>query len=323
MSFQDIPQIESSEFYLDLAFRRAKEVAIKAKKIKQRAADTFVDKIKTVEIAKLNTIYQVLRDSLGIILFKFPSIDGMPSFYRALVGCTMEYSEVKIALGSLKWAVTRLSSLKNIYSSRVRLSRDMGALGKHSKEFYGRTASVMKQMDKHFNIIRDARKILIAFPVVKTGMKTVVIAGMPNVGKSTLLSTLTGSKPKIAHYPFTTKQLMIGYDGDVQYIDTPGLLDRPLSKRNKIEQQAILALKHVASVVVFIIDPTEYCGYPVKDQLSLLSEIKKLLSLPVIAVANKADAVESSLKALSISAEKKTGIDELKKEILKYLKQAE
>jgi nucleolar GTP-binding protein len=74
-----------------------------------------------------------------------------------------------------------------------------------------------------------------------------------------------------------------------QVMDTPGLLDRPMSERNAIELQAISALKHLKAVVLFIIDPTETCGYEVKDQVNMLNEVKQQFPLPLLVVANKSD----------------------------------
>ena len=140
---------------------------------------------------------------------------------------------------------------------------------------------------------------------------------MPNVGKSTLLAALTGSKPEIAHYPFTTKNLNFGSDkkNKIQFVDTPGLLDRPLSKRNKIERQAIVALKHVAKLIIFIFDVSE-TGYELKAQKKLLDEIRKSFRVPIIKVTNKADVSETVEKTWPISSKKKTGIKELKAKIL-------
>jgi nucleolar GTP-binding protein len=62
-----------------------------------------------------------------------------------------------------------------------------------------------------------------------------------------------------------------------------------VAKRNAIELQAISALKHLGNAVLFILDPTETCGYPVTDQLKLLAELKLQFSVPFIVASNKVD----------------------------------
>ena len=75
-------------------------------------------------------------------------------------------------------------------------------------------------------------------------------------------------------------------------MDTPGLLDRPMSERNDIERQAITAIQFLDAVVMFMIDPSESCGYEIEDQNRLLAEIRENFHLPLLVVANKADRPE-------------------------------
>ncbi len=88
-----------------------------------------------------------------------------------------------------------------------------------------------------------------------------------------------------------------------QVVDTPGLLDRPLSKRNKIELQAIIAMRHLASVIVFIFDPSETCGYPLNSQTNLFKEITdQFKEAPVVKVLNKIDLATEKQIALARGA---------------------
>jgi nucleolar GTP-binding protein len=75
-------------------------------------------------------------------------------------------------------------------------------------------------------------------------------------------------------------------------MDTPGLLDRPMSVRNDIERQAITAIHYLDAVVMFMIDPSESCGYEIEDQKRLLAEIRENFKLPLLVIANKADRPE-------------------------------
>jgi len=167
---------------------------------------------------------------------------------------------------------------------------------KASKHFFGRVFSVLDKARKNIQLIRKLGKELAKIPQIQADLPTAIIAGMPNVGKTTVLARITGSKPKVAEYPFTTQGLMIGkfeykYQ-ELQIVDTPGLLDRDIEKRNKIEQRAIAALKHLGKLIVFIVDPSESCGYDIKHQYALYRQIRGEFSLPVLVVINKADLVE-------------------------------
>jgi nucleolar GTP-binding protein len=72
-------------------------------------------------------------------------------------------------------------------------------------------------------------------------------------------------------------------------VDTPGLLDRDPEERNPIERQALSAVMHAAHVVLFILDPSEECGYPLENQLRVLAAVREMVQVPVVAAVNKAD----------------------------------
>ena len=90
-----------------------------------------------------------------------------------------------------------------------------------------------------------------------------------------------GSEMCIRDSPFTTKQIHVGHFTHRrlvhQLVDTPGLLDRPMSRRNAIEQQAIAALENIGSLVLFLLDTSEACGTPLEEQLNLLEDVDRLL----------------------------------------------
>jgi len=147
------------------------------------------------------------------------------------------------------------------------------------------------------------------------------------VGKSSLLRCLSSAKPEIAQYPFTTKEIHVGHIEKTekyitkrfQIIDTPGLLDRPLSKRNEIEKQAIAALTHLADLIVFVLDVSETCGYSLEDQKNLLSQMEEMFSgCSLVVVENKVDFKKTDSTNLKISCKTGEGIDLLVDEIFSY-----
>lgn len=105
---------------------------------------------------------------------------------------------------------------------------------------------------------------------------------------------------EVQPYAFTTKSLYVGHT-DYKYlrwqiIDTPGILDHPLEERNTIEMQAITALAHLRAAVLYIMDPSEQCGYSLEAQKSLFDNIKPLFqNKPLLVVANKADIWRDTL----------------------------
>ena len=95
-------------------------------------------------------------------------------------------------------------------------------------------------------------------------------------------------------------------------VDTPGLLDRPMTERNQIEMQAIAALENVGDIVLFLIDPSESSGMSLKDQQHLLGEVTELLAeRPLLKVFSKSDLHEVNENGvLRISSITGDGIDD-------------
>jgi nucleolar GTP-binding protein len=175
----------------------------------------------------------------------------------------------------------------------------------------------MRSIEKDLLFLNEARNLLRKMPTIDPAVPTILIAGYPNVGKSSFIVRVTGARPEIAMYPFTTRGIFVGHfmrgDQKYQVVDTPGLLDRPMEERNEIERQTVAALSHLQGVVLFILDPSEHCGYLIDSQLSLAEDLKNWLTLPVLVVANKADILRfgEDKDMLNMSTETGQGVNEV------------
>lgn len=306
--FRNIPTVLRSEELIDKMFRRAKkvEVAYSRNRIAME---------KNLSISKIYTARDVAVSTLRKYVKEFPYINKLHPFYRSLIDLLVDKNKYKKSLGSLNWATGRIESFASKYASKIKGARDVEDILKLRKEFYGRASSVIKDVSKDLKYLNEVRNIMRNLPDVRVDIPTVVIAGYPNVGKSELVAKISSARPEIAPYPFTTKGIILGHlegkNGRIQIIDTPGLLDRPLSERNKIEKQAILALKYLADIIVFLLDPSETCGYEMKEQIKLLEEISKDFPVPIIVAENKVDIYKSDSNRLKISAKTGEGVEGL------------
>lgn len=167
--------------------------------------------------------------------------------------------------------------------------------------------------------------------VIKNGIP-VAIVGEPNVGKSTLLNALLNEERAIvSEIAGTTRdtiedELTIGGIG-FRFIDTAGIRDTKdvvesigIKKTfEKIEQ---------AQVIIYLLDSTEFTVSSSKFQVEL-EKIKNQFPLkPLIVIGNKKDKlsdqeiinIKSQIKdILLISAKRKEGIDDLKKQLLSFV----
>lgn len=314
MTFQDIKRVEKPQHYLDVALRRA--ASRKGKKLK----GSHFQNAKTKDLERINIIRDSLVTKFKDITTNFPSLDNLTEFYEQLLRATLDYNQLKKALAGVNWAQKKISELTRTYRGRLIKADHLAALTREKKAFIGRISSIVKQISKNLEYLEKARVVIRGYPVIKQGLFTVCISGFPNVGKSTLLSRLSTSKPEIKSYAFTTKSLNLGYakmgDEKIQLIDTPGTLARP-DKMNNIERQAYLAIKYQADLIIYIFDLTE--PYPIKDQRRLLDNLKKFRK-PIIPYLSKTDILDKNrinqfCKELQIII----NISDLKKEIKKLI----
>ncbi len=282
MIFEKITTIPTSDELIDKAFKRASR-AMSGKKITGR------DTARQAHESMILTSGNILSDNLSNIVRHFPNFDDLHPFYYDLANVMVGIDKLRLALGKIDWASSKIHGMAREHVGMIRRSQEPTLV---RKKFFGRVGSIMKSINKDLVFLSDARDKLKELPSVEDE-PTIVVAGYPNIGKSSFVSMATGAKPEIASYPFTTKGVSIGHfmigPDRYQVIDTPGLLDRPMSERNEIELQAISALTNLEAVVLFIIDASESCGYEIQDQKSMLEDVRDAFELPFLVVANKSD----------------------------------
>lgn len=255
--------------------------------------------VKGKEIAKIDASGNFVEETLFRSVKAFPSFEDLEPFYKDLYECILDTDELKKNLSSIS-SVGRL--VKNIRRNAIVKLKELRygeGMQKRSyeitKSYVGRLASLLKGLSKQIEFYNESARKLRELPSIRTNEDCIILAGFPNAGKSTLLSRLTESKPEIAAYPFTTKGLNVGVFTKkfvpIQIIDTPGLLDRPLMDRNKIELKAVTALQHLSGMILFVVDPTQ----EMNKQKNLFLETKKLFTHhKFMVVINKSDAANEA-----------------------------
>lgn len=169
------------------------------------------------------------------------------------------------------------------------------------------------------------------------------LIGFPNVGKSTILSVLTASRPKIANYHFTTLFPNLGVV-DTKYGDSFVMADIPgiIEGAHQGTGLGIDFLRHIerTRILVHVLDISGVEGRdPVEDFYIINKELKsfseELAQRPQVVAANKMDITSGQENLIRLEAELRTkgikvfpvsaatgkGFDELVLELANMLKE--
>ena len=175
-------------------------------------------------------------------------------------------------------------------------------------------------------------------------LKTIADAGLlgfPNAGKSSLLSAVSSATPKIANYPFTTLNPVVGtivYEdyAKIRMADVPGIIEGAA----KGVGLGLAFLRHLerSKVFVYVIDMAGSDNRePWTDYKVLRKEIDEysveLAERPFLVVANKLDVEcakenlgrfeeETGVKPICISCETREGVDAFMRELRKVVNPA-
>jgi GTP-binding protein len=137
------------------------------------------------------------------------------------------------------------------------------------------------------------------------------LVGFPNAGKSTLISTISAAKPKIADYPFTTLEPHLGVVdlGDFRTFvvaDVPGLIKGAHEGAGLGDR----FLRHIerTKLLLHLVDVSSVSGRePVSDYLTVNHELRaynpELANRPQIVVATKIDALDEPARLESLRSQ--------------------
>lgn len=256
-----------------------------------------------------------LRDYSGKTLFA--AEDGERGGKQQRSGNKGEDLELKVPQGTVVWEIedeaafqagdrSALKLVGEILEPNDRLLVARGGLGGRGNVHF---KSSVNQTPLEYEIGGEAqeRKLFLELKL----LADVGFVGLPNAGKSTLLSVLTDARPKIADYPFTTLEPHLGVMslGDhaeaTRYVlaDVPGLIEEASAGKGLGHQ----FLRHIerCRLLVYVLAPDESLVYSADRSVKEVSEHildqwktlrtelgnynPELLKRPVLVVINKRD----------------------------------
>jgi len=193
-------------------------------------------------------------------------------------------------------------------------------------ELRGRIAKLTQALDKKAATKRASMVI------EKEGAAQVAVIGLPNAGKSQLISSITNASPTVAEYPFTTHSAISGMmefeNIQIQLIDTPPL----------VPQSIEFWLPHMirrADALLLIVDLSDAPITQVEAITARLENMRVEIGgnkVKTLIIGNKIDLNNanesytalrnkygSHLPVIAISAKERIGLEELRREIYQML----
>ena len=151
---------------------------------------------------------------------------------------------------------------------------------------------VLKKVKSGKYTIESCYKLVAETKNKKSGIITLV--GRSNVGKSTLLNTIIGTKiSAVTDKPQTTRNVIHGVlnrpEGQAVFVDTPGIFkDHHNHLSGQLTDSVYEALKEI-DVLIYVVDPTKPLG---SEERSILATVRQQQKIPKILVINKSDLPE-------------------------------
>lgn len=291
-NFKKIAVVPTSKDFIDIILSKT-----------QRKTPTVIHKqykitrIRAFYMRKVKFAQQSFHDRLTQILTEFPKLDDVHPFYADLMNVLYDKDHYKLALGQLNTARHLIDNVAKDYVRLLKYGDSLYRCKQLKRAALGRMATIMKRQGSNLTYLEQVRQHLARLPSIDPYTRTILICGFPNVGKSSFINKITRADVEVQPYAFTTKSLYVGHT-DYKYlrwqvIDTPGILDHSLEERNVIEMQAVTALAHLRSCVLYFMDLSEQCGHTLEEQVHLFESIRPLFAnKPLIIVANKIDIVK-------------------------------
>ncbi|KAG9385773.1 Nucleolar GTP-binding protein 1 [Pyrenophora tritici-repentis] len=287
--WKDIPAVPTSQEFLDIVLSRTQR-----RLPTQIRAGFKISRIRAFYTRKVKYTSETFTERLSTTIEAFPRLADIHPFHRDLLNTLYDADHFRIALGQLSTAKSLIETVARDYVRLLKYGQSLFQCKQLKRAALGRMATICKRLKDPLVYLEQVRQHLGRLPSIDPNTRTLVIAGFPNVGKSSFLKSISRADVEVQPYAFTTKSLYVGhFDYKMlrfQAVDTPGILDHALEDMNTIEHQSICAIAHLRAHILYFMDLSEQCGYSVASQIALFNNIKPLFANKLISiVVNKID----------------------------------
>ncbi|ORD95053.1 GTPase [Enterospora canceri] len=255
-----------------------------------------ITRIRNFYIRKIRFCAEQFSERIEHILAEFPVLDDIHPFFSELITILYDKDTYKISLGKLNSTRGKIGQIAKHSIKMIKYGDTMYRCKCLKRAGLGQMASLASKLKNELKYLEEVRQHFNRLPHINPLGRTAIVAGFPNVGKSSYVAAVTKCKSEVADYAFTTKDIFVGHvehkSLQYQFLDTPGILDHALDERSRVEMLTIGAMAHLKSVVLFFIDASGTCGHSLAEQVALFNSISVLLNSKFIIVLAKGDLVK-------------------------------
>ena len=150
-----------------------------------------IQRIRAFYMRKIKFTQQTIQERLGQILTDFPRLNDIHPFYADLCNTLYDRDHYKLALGQINTARSLCDSI----------ARDMIRMVKYGDSLYrckclkraalGRMCTVLKRQKASLAYLEEVRRHMSRLPVLDPNTRTLLMCGLPNVGKSSFMNKIT------------------------------------------------------------------------------------------------------------------------------------
>lgn len=232
---------------------------------------------------------QGVDDSTGLAEFRYKKSiqaeDGIKGGKQNLYGRNGHDSYIFLPLGTKVTDLKTKESFEVLDTTTKILVANGGNGGRGNNEFKSATNQAPTYAES--GEPGEEKNLLLELKLIAD----IGLIGLPNSGKSSLLSALTNAHPKIGDYPFTTLEPNLGVLGKKIIADIPGLIEGASSGKGL----GIKFLKHIERTKVIVHTISSESENPVGDYKIVRNELsefnKNLLNEKEIVLITKSDLI--------------------------------
>jgi len=148
----------------------------------------------------LQTASNIVSDNLQNVVTTWPDIETLDPFYVELADAIIVsrtdgeggIDAIKQHLSEVQWASRKAKDIHREYQGRM--TSDADTARKLRKQAFARIADVVEEVADDLAAISEARDTLKTLPDIRPDRPTIVVAGYPNVGKSSFVNLVTNAR---------------------------------------------------------------------------------------------------------------------------------